>query len=452
MPSPVPDVHDVEPRYRPVTRSNIHKTPEWGLLTPDLREAVDVVSRVLPFRTNAYVLRELIDWSRVPDDPIFQIYFPQELMLDPADYRRIARLISAGSSDMEIEREAVQIRLRMNPQPDGQMTHNVPVLHGRRLKGLQHKYRETVLFFPGQSQTCHAYCTFCFRWAQFVEIDSMKFESHDTGDLVAYLRAHPEVTDVLFTGGDPMIMSASALARHLAPFMQPEFAHLQLRIGTKSVANWPHRYVTDADTDDVLRLFEQINARGPALALMAHYNHPRELATDLAAEAIRRLRSTGTQIRMQSPLLRRINDDPDTWARLWTAGTRLGCIPYYMFVERDTGPRSYFEVPLARAWEIFRDAYKQVSGLARTVRGPLMSALPGKVLIEGVADVDGEKAFVLGFTQARNPEWVRRPFFAKFDPHATWLDDLRPAFGRDEFFFAEEMSARERQTIRLNVL
>jgi L-lysine 2,3-aminomutase len=86
------------------------------------------------------------------------------------------------------------------------MTHNVPRLNGRPLEGLQHKYRETVLFFPAQGQTCHAYCTYCFRWAQFVGMPDVKFESRETDDLVAYLKATPSVTDVLITGGDPMIM------------------------------------------------------------------------------------------------------------------------------------------------------------------------------------------------------------------------------------------------------
>lgn len=439
-------------RYRALTRSNLHEMPEWHRLTKSMRETIDVVSRVLPFRTNSYVLGQLIDWDRVPDDPIFQLNFVQAEMLAPAEYDQIARLIAAGASEPEIDRCANEIRRRLNPQPGGQLTHNVPTLHNRRLHGLQHKYRETVLFFPAQSQTCHAYCTFCFRWAQFVALDDMKFEARDTGDLVAYLRAHPEVSDVLFTGGDPMIMSAAKLERYIEPLLAPEFAHIQIRIGTKSVANWPHRYVTDDDADDVLRLFERVNANCNQLALMGHYNHPRELETDVAMQAIRRIRSTGTQIRMQSPLIRKINDDAATWARLWSLGTRLGCVPYYMFIERDTGAHRYFEVPLARAWQIFRDAYARVSGLARTVRGPLMSALPGKVLIEGVADVGGEPVFVLGFTQARNPDWVRKPFFAQYDASATWFDKLRPAFGQPEFFFASGMRDRDRRAGQLDVL
>jgi hypothetical protein len=119
---------------------------------------------------------------------------------------------------------------------------------------------------------------------------------------------------------------------------------------------------------------------------------------------------------------------------------KLGLIPYYFFVERNTGAKNYFAIPLARAYNIFRDAYTQVSGLSRTVRGPSMSALPGKVAIEGIAEIKGEKVFVLTLIQARNPEWCKRPFFAKYDPNATWLSELWPAFGEEKFFFQDELN------------
>ncbi len=87
-------------------------------------------------------------------------------------------------------------------------------------------------------------------------------------------------------------------------------------------------------------------------------------------EAIRRIRATGAVIRTQAPLVQRINDDADVWVRMWRTQVRLGLIPYYMFVQRDTGAKRYFEVPLVRAYEIYREAIQQVSGLGRTARGP----------------------------------------------------------------------------------
>lgn len=427
---------DAPSRFKPFTRQTIRQTQEWSKLSAAQQEAVDVVGRVLPFRVNQYVLSELIDWDRVPDDPIYRLTFPHKDMLHDDEYENLRDLINSGKSDDEIDRFIHAIRLRMNPHPAGQLTHNVPYLDGVPLQGMQHKYRETVLFFPSAGQSCHAYCTFCFRWPQFVGMDDFKFDARETSQLVEYLKRHKDVTDVLITGGDPLVMNARSLAEYLTPLLVPELSHIQnIRIGTKSVAYWPQRFVTDKDADDLLKVFESVVKSGRNLAIMGHYNHPNELEPEIAQTAVRRIVSTGATVRMQAPLIRHINTDPSAWARLWTLGVKLGAVPYYMFVERDTGPSDYFKLPLADAYEIFQQAYRQVSGLARTVRGPSMSAFPGKVMVDGVVTIGGEKVFALQFLQARNPEWVRRPFYAKFDPHATWLDELVPAFGERTFFF-----------------
>jgi KamA family protein len=403
------------------------------------------VATVLPFRVNNYVVEDLIDWSAVPDDPIFRLTFPLPEMLSRRALRRMLALLRGGAPTEAVEEAAGEIRAELNPHPAGQVTLNVPWLEGTPLPGMQHKYSQTVLFFPAAGQTCHAYCTYCFRWPQFVGMDEVRFASRESDALVAYLRQHPEVTSVLFTGGDPMVMRSRVLRRYIEPLLDPALEHLvSIRIGTKSLAYWPYRFVTDSDADDLLRLFERVRRSGRHLALMAHYSHPRELETPIAQTALRRVGRVGVTVRCQAPLIRSINDSAETWAEMWSRQVRLGAVPYYMFVERDTGPKALFEVPLARAYEIFTEAFRGVSGLARTVRGPSMSATPGKVLVDGISSIRGEKVFVLKFLQGRDPEWVGRPFYARFDPRATWLDGLRPAFGEKEFFF--EPRLRELKT------
>lgn len=397
--------------------------------------ATRAVATVLPFRTNSYVVEELIDWDAAPDDPIYRLVFPQPDMLPRADVDAMASLLRTGAPDSRIRAAAHEIRMRLNPHPAGQLVLNAPSLDGRPLPGLQHKYPETVLFFPKQGQTCHAYCTYCFRWAQFVDEPELKMASDHIDTLLAYLRRHREVTSVLITGGDPMIMSAAVLRRYIEPLLDPALEHIEsVRIGTKSLGYWPQRYVTDPDADATLRLFSEVTGAGRTLAVMAHYSHPREIETSVAAAAIRRIRDTGAVIRTQAPLIRSINDSAATWRSLWRNQVRAGMVPYYMFVERDTGPQDYFAVPLARAHEIFRDAYAGVSGLCRSVRGPSMSATPGKVCVDGIADIAGTRVFVLRMLQARDPALVGRPFFARFDPRAKWLTDLEPAFA-DSFPF-----------------
>jgi KamA family protein len=398
-------------------------------LSASERLAVRAVAMVLPFRTNAYVAEELIDWRAAPDDPIYRLVFPQPDMLPAADVARLSAAITAGAPEGELRALAHEVRMRLNPHPAGQLALNMPELGDRGLPGLQHKYPETVLFFPRQGQTCHAYCAYCFRWAQFIDEPDLKMATNDIDSLVAYLREHPEVTSVLITGGDPMIMGETMLRRYIEPLLDPALEQLEsIRIGTKSLAYWPQRFVSDPDAEGTLGLFEQVAASGRSLALMAHFSHPRELEPPLAAEAVRRIRDTGAVIRTQAPLIRSINDAPGIWSGMWRAQVRMGMIPYYMFVERDTGPQDYFAVPLARGYEIYREAYKSVSGLCRTVRGPSMSATPGKVCVDGIAEVAGEKVFVLHLIQARRPELVGIPFFARYDPSATWLSDLVPAF------------------------
>ena len=107
-------------------------------------------------------------------------------------------------------------------------------------------------------------------------------------------------------------------------------------------------------------------------------------------------------------------------------------------MERDTGAKDYFSVPLASAYSIFSSAVASVPGTARTARGPSMSASPGKIGIVGIEEISGERVFALKFFQARNPAWTERLFFAKFDARATWLDELKPAFGESNFFFEQE--------------
>lgn len=426
--------------YRSFAQHNFRQIPQISRLTEEQISDIEIVSHVLPFKSNNYVVDELINWDNVPDDPIFTLTFPRKEMLIPQHYEKMKAAIERGASKDEIKKVAHSIRMELNPHPAGQLEHNVPMIEGHKLTGMQHKYRQTVLFFPSQGQTCHAYCSFCFRWPQFVGMDEWKFAMKETELLIKYLKEHPEVTDLLFTGGDPMIMKNKIFGSYIDALLKADIPNLQtIRIGTKALGYWPYKFITEDDADDTLRTFEKIVKSGKNLAIMAHFNHPVEMSTDAVAEAIRRVRATGAQIRTQSPIMRNINAQPGIWAEMWRKQVNMNCIPYYMFVARDTGAQHYFKVPLVEAWEIFQKAYQQVSGVCRTVRGPSMSANPGKVQVMGVSEVGGKKIMTLRFLQGRNPDWVGRPFFAEYDANAIWLDDLKPAFGEKKFFFEEEL-------------
>ncbi|HEM49567.1 MAG TPA: lysine 2,3-aminomutase, partial [Caldithrix sp.] len=378
-----------------------------------------LLTRIFPFKISRYVLEELIDWKNKENDPIYRLTFPQPGMLEDSNWD----LLKSAKSHEEQKQIIKKIRIELNPHPDGQ-TDNIPRIGKRTFGGIQHKYKETVLFFPSQGQTCHSFCTYCFRWAQFVNLDEHKFRSKDQTDLSDYLSHKKDVTDILFTGGDPLFMSNDIMFNYLDVIMKPKLEHItNIRIGTKALAFYPQRFLGD-EGDKLLTKLRSIRRAGKNIALMAHFSHPIELSTEKVHEAIRRLRNHGVIIRTQAPLIKGINDNADIWRNLWNDSVGLGIVPYYMFVERDTGAHHYFSVPLYRAYQIFTEAYSKITGLAKTVRGPSMSAKPGKVLIVGITGRGDDKKFVLKFIQARNPLLVNKPFFAKFSEEATWLDEL----------------------------
>ncbi len=429
-------------KYKSYNLSNFRDISQIKNLGNELLEDIENVGSVLPFKVNNYVTEYLIDWSKIPDDPIFKLTFPQREMLIPEHYELIYQARKGMSDKTKIRQIADKIRMKLNPHPAGQIQLNVPTFKEEKLWGMQHKYRQTVLFFPSQGQTCHAYCTFCFRWPQFVGIDELKFASNEAKKLHEYLLEHKEVTDVLFTGGDPLIMKTKILETYIKPLLSSDLSNIKhIRIGTKALAYWPFRFTDDEDADDLLRLFEEVKKAGKHLAFMAHFNHPVELKNDFVKNAIERILNTGAVIRTQSPVLKHINDNPDLWAEMLKLQVSMGCIPYYMFIARNTGAQHYFSIPLIDAWNIFRKCYQQISGICRTVRGPSMSCLPGKVQLLGVSEIKGEKVMVFRMIQGRNPDWVARPFFAEYNPNAIWYSDLKPAFGEDKFFFSDELNS-----------
>ncbi|MBN1329200.1 MAG: 4Fe-4S cluster-binding domain-containing protein [Candidatus Heimdallarchaeota archaeon] len=429
----------VNRNYHAFTLSTIDKIKQLKNVKQKIVDDMKIVAHVLPFKVNNYVLNYLINWQNVPNDPIFRLVFPQRGMLSNEHFRKMKKAVGTGDKKF-IHETAKEIRIDLNPYPAGQKDFNMPTVKGENLSGVQYKYRETALFFPKEGQTCHAYCTFCFRWSQFVSVnDDHKFSSKSIDSFIAYLQKNPEISDILLTGGDPMVMKSKNLEKYILPILDAEIPHIRtIRIGSKVLSYWPQRFIDDMDSDHVLSILSEVTARGKNLAFMAHLNHYQELQTSYLEMAVKELKKTGAKIMTQSPLINNINASSNIWAKMWKIQHDLGMVPYYMFVIRDTGAKDYFNVPLVKAWEIFKGAYNQVSGLCRTVRGPSMSCTPGKINILGPVKINGKKALALNFIQGRNPDWVNRPFFAEYDTKATWIDELKPITG-EKFFFEEEL-------------
>ncbi|MCP5062428.1 MAG: lysine 2,3-aminomutase, partial [Ignavibacteriae bacterium] len=119
---------------------DIENIPQLKILSEEEIFAIKVVANVLPFRTNNYVVEELIDWTNVPNDPIFQLTFMQKGMLAEDQFEKMANALKSNLPKSEIKLLANEIRLELNPHPSGQMTSNVPMLNGSVVPGVQHKY------------------------------------------------------------------------------------------------------------------------------------------------------------------------------------------------------------------------------------------------------------------------------------------------------------------------
>ncbi|KAH8076125.1 synthetase [Aureococcus anophagefferens] len=356
-------------RFRAISLAAID---QWGEKYPRLQENMQDVKRaalIFPFKASPYLVDELIDWDMEAD-----------IRTDP-----FYKLVFPTMDMLSDEHRELLDGKALNAPKKAELT------------GVQHKRTPTPLF--------------------------------------DYLEEHPEVSDILFTGGDPMIMQTRMLKQYLEPFKDPtHLPHIKnLRIGTRALTFWPQRFTTDADADELMTLLREVKEIGGRhMAIMAHLGHVRELSTDKVKHAIHRLKQEGgVIIRSQSPVMRGINDDADVWAAKWREEVRLGVIPYYMFIARDTGAQSYFDVPLVRAQRLYADAIRATSGLCRTARGPSMSCTPGKVEIVGLQTIQGTEAFVLRFLQCRDDQWIGKVFFAKYDPKAIWFDDLEPLDGME---------------------
>lgn len=406
-------------KFKSYTLNQLEKIPQLSGLSEEQMEEIRIVSSIYPFKTNNYVLEKLINWNNIPDDPIFRLNFPHKEMLLPEDFQMLKEA-RANGTDQEIKDLIYNIRMKLNPHPAGQVDLNSVFIEEDKLEGVQHKYKDILLFFPSQSQTCHAYCTFCFRWPQFINDLDFKIQSKEISPLLEYLDRNPQISEILFTGGDPMIMNSRVLESYIEPLLKVESIKT-IRIGTKALSYWPYKFTTDEDAEAMLAVLEKITKAGKHLGFMAHFNHPVELEPPVVKEAIDKLRKIGATIRTQSPLLRFINNDAEIWRKMWEKQVQLNCVPYYMFLPRDTGAQHYFAETLERAHQIYSEAIRNCTGLASTAKGPVMSMTDGKVEILDVRD----DLYTLRYVKHRDDTKTFKTFTAQsISLKPMWIDDL----------------------------
>ncbi|PKQ29935.1 MAG: KamA family radical SAM protein [Actinobacteria bacterium HGW-Actinobacteria-10] len=277
--------------------------------------------------------------------------------------------------------------------------------------GLQHKYHDTALMLV--TDQCAGFCRYCFRKRLFS--DRGRETLHDWRPAVDYIAGHPEITDVLMTGGDPLTLPTKTLRAIVEGIMS--VPHVQtIRIGSKVPAFNPSRVYAD---EGLHALIGEVVSSGRSLYVMTHFDHPHEL-TPRAVAAVSALRDAGATCLNQCPVTAGINDDASVLAELLELTTAAGCPQYYLFQCRPTRGNAHFVVPIERAFQVVDEARSRVSGLSRRARF-CMSHEDGKVEVVGMDD----ERFYARFHRAKSSQDASRMMVFARDPGALWLEDLR---------------------------
>jgi lysine 2,3-aminomutase len=409
--------------------------------------------QVYRFKATRHILNA-INWDKYETDSMFQLVFPQPGMMRP----KVTEAYLAAKTEAERQQVIADYMEETNPH-DGKQLLNKPWLESQDggidlLEGSQHKYPPCQLIFDHTTQNCFAFCTYCFRHAQ-VRGDHDMFEQQDIAQVHEYLRRHPEVTDILITGGDAGYIQPARLRQYVMPLIEdPALLHVRcVRLGSRMLTYQPelilsHKY------DKMLELFETLRDNGVQLSWMAHFSTPREILNPSTLAAIRRLQNHGVVVRSQSPIMNHISlfNGPDgkvdvdrsaqNWIDLAHILAAISVRFHSMYCARPTGEYHYFNAPLADIDKVFSKIFRSVASLHRPSRYITMTTSAGKLSLLGTAEVNGQKCFALKFNESRNMEWMDKVFLAKFDPTQTKIDKLVP-LDTPKFFFENELAAIE---------
>ena len=338
-------------------------------------EMINEISRLYPAFINKYYL-SLIN-PEDPEDPIRKMSVPSEWELSEGGH----------------------------PDTSGEASNTV-------LPGMQHKYDETALILS--TSQCAMYCRHCFR-KRMVGLTDDEIAKH-LDEMAAYIRAHPEISNVLISGGDAFMNSNRRIREYLDTFVDLEQLDL-IRFGTRVPVVLPQRITMDPELQDIL---EEYGER-KQLYVVTQFNHPNEV-TEQAAEAVKVLRKLGIIVRNQTVLLKGINDDPQILSDLLRKLTACGVVPYYIFQCRPVrGVLNNFQVPLRKGVRIVEEAKKTQNGQGKCLRYA-MSHPTGKIDILGEMD---SRKMIFKYHQAKNSENLGKGFLQEVGETQGWLEAVQ---------------------------
>lgn len=365
-------------------------------LSEQERQELKPITDQFVFRVNDYYLN-LIDWND-PEDPIRKLVIPNT-----------GELKEYGRWDAS----------------DEAANYAVP--------GCQHKYRTTALLIV--SEVCGSYCRYCFRKRLFR--NDVKEAMSDVTPGIEYIAQHPEINNVLLTGGDSLILATRKLRSILEQLRAIEHVKI-IRLGSKIPVFNPMRIYEDPELLDLIREFSTVDQR---IYVMAHINHPREITPE-AKRGFQALHDAGAIVVNQTPILKGINDDEAVLGELLDRLSWAGVTPYYFFINRPVAGNADFVLPLKRAYQLVEEAKARTSGLGKRVRLS-MSHSSGKIEILAI---ENGQAY-LKYHQSRDDDYGKFMILPCPDD-AAWFDDLpgseaywkKPERERNEVVSVNEMS------------
>jgi len=353
--------------------NTLEQLEEYTDFTSKEKRQLEQVIERHPMRITRYYA-SLINWND-PQDPIRKMAVPS-----------LGELNLSGSYDTSGE------------------------LENTKMPGLQHKYPKTALILS--TNRCGAYCRHCFR-KRLVGLPTEEIIQRFDNS-VKYVKNHKEINNVLISGGDPLILPTKVIGRFLEKLSKIE--HLDfIRIGTKVPVTFPNRILNDRELQNILKE----SSKKKSIYVVTHFNHPAEI-TKKSTAAISKIIDSEVIVNNQTVLLKGVNDNAETLAKLKIGLSRIRVNPYYVFQCRPVKRvKTSFQVPLHRGYEIVENAKNMLDGHSKRFRY-IMAHRTGKIEIVGIGGDD----IYFKYHQAKNPKNVGKFFKKKIDENAGWLDDL----------------------------
>lgn len=277
--------------------------------------------------------------------------------------------------------------------------------------GILHKYPYSALVVV--TEYCSMYCRHCFR-KRLVGLPNDK-TVENFQNAARYIAEHKEITNVIISGGDPMMLPTRVIAKMLEALKSIDHVNY-VRIGTRTPVVYPLRYFDD-DLIKVLRDFNQHKT----LYIPTHFNHVNEI-TALSREAVMRIRNAGITVNNQAVFLKGVNDSVEGLEALMNGLTRIGVNPYYLYQCMPVSRvRHHFQVPLKRGVDIVSEAKRHLDGYTKRFKF-IMGHDIGKI------EICGRKDDILVMSQIHSrpeyPEEASRILMGHLTENAGWLEDL----------------------------